>query len=333
MAVFNGRNFSEIIDGTADSDLIFGNGGNDVIYGHGSGDKLYGGQGNDDIYGGSGDDDIYGGIGHNDLWGGPGHDWFIVSNRGNALSDDWIWDFRLDVDRIDLSAWGVSDFQQVKELLHTDFYGNAWFNAAYAGNAHYLTIHGVPKGHLISSDFIYDNSGARNETGTAYRDVMFGSLHDDVLNGIGRNDTLLGGRGNDVLIGGSGADQLFGGRGRDVLNGGGGHDTLEGNAGADRFDFNSAAESPAGHGRDHITDFQPGLDHIDVSTIDADTTTPGNQAFVWAGASASPATGQLSYFHNNGNTIITANVDGDARPEFQVVIEGHFTPHAIDFIL
>lgn len=67
-----------------------------------------------------------------------------------------------------------------------------------------------------------------------------------------------GGGGNDDLEGGSGNDTLLGGTGRDILEGGSGNDILTGGAGVDFFEFER------GDGRDRITDFQNGLDRIDL---------------------------------------------------------------------
>ncbi|MBO9559561.1 MAG: tandem-95 repeat protein [Caulobacter sp.] len=70
------------------------------------------------------------------------------------------------------------------------------------------------------------------------------------------NDVINGGGGSDHLIGGLGNDRLNGGTGRDTLEGGLGNDTLTGGASADDFVFT------LGSGTDHITDFNPGEDHI-----------------------------------------------------------------------
>jgi Ca2+-binding RTX toxin-like protein len=67
---------------------------------------------------------------------------------------------------------------------------------------------------------------------------------------------INGGGGSDHLYGGLGKDTLNGGTGRDVLDGGLGADLLTGGTGADDFVFG------LGSGTDHITDFNPGEDHI-----------------------------------------------------------------------
>jgi Ca2+-binding RTX toxin-like protein len=69
---------------------------------------------------------------------------------------------------------------------------------------------------------------------------------------------LTTGSGADVLIGGALADTLNGGAGDDILGGAGGDDRLTGGAGHDVFQFSGA------WGMDTITDFEKGLDHLDL---------------------------------------------------------------------
>ncbi len=333
MATIYGTNFSEYIDGTNNSDVIFGYGGDDVIFGYSGNDDIYGGAGNDVIYGDAGQDNLFGGNGINDLWGGGGADWFIMSARAGAASDDWIGDFQFDIDRIDVSAWGISDFSQIKALINTDDTGSAWFNAFYNGYNHFLTIDWVAAPDLIASDFIYSDSGATNQTGTAYADTMFGSRYNDVLNGAAGNDSLLGGNGSDVLSGNGGNDRLIGGAGNDDLRGGAGRDVLTGGQGYDAFIFASAAESPANANRDSIRDFQPDIDLINLAAIDARPDLPGNQAFIWIGDADFSTPGQLRYAYAGGNTIVSGNLDSDQLAEFQIVLTGHFTLIAGDFVL
>jgi len=77
--------------------------------------------------------------------------------------------------------------------------------------------------------------------GTAGAERIEGTAGDDLLLGYAGADTLEGAAGDDVLIAGTGADRLTGG------------------AGADVFVFRADGQ------RDLITDFQPGLDRIDLS--------------------------------------------------------------------
>jgi Ca2+-binding RTX toxin-like protein len=88
-------------------------------------------------------------------------------------------------------------------------------------------------------------------------------------------ENAVGGSGSDVLTGNETTNLLKGGAGTDTLDGGSGADTLVGGAGADVFDFNSIKDTPAG-ARDTIQDFMQGVDHIDLSTIDASTAITGD---------------------------------------------------------
>ena len=66
--------------------------------------------------------------------------------------------------------------------------------------------------------------------------------------------TIIGNAGNNILIGGQGSDTVFGGAGKDTITGG---------SGADYFVFNAALN--ASTNLDLITDFQSGIDHLQLS--------------------------------------------------------------------
>ena len=200
---------ADTLDGTDENDNIYGYGGNDTLAGHGADDFLYGGKGADLLIGGSG---------FNDYFGGRGNDTYAMSERtGDSLSDDLIHDFVHGDDTIDVSAWGISDFEQVQALLYRDHHGRATINAYYDNTDHVLRLAGVATGDLTASDFAFSNAGAKTETGTGNDDTLFGSGADDTLNGGGGFDALLGGGGDDVLSGGSGLDWFDGGAGNDTV--------------------------------------------------------------------------------------------------------------------
>ena len=91
-------------------------------------------------------------------------------------------------------------------------------------------------------------------------EVVAGSAYGDRIRGDHAGRSLDGNAGDDLVIGGSGSDVLTGGLGADTLTGGGG---------ADVFVFAAARE-----GGDTITDFDAGLDHLQLSATNFGTATP-----------------------------------------------------------
>ena len=76
------------------------------------------------------------------------------------------------------------------------------------------------------------------------------------------DDAIYGEQGRDTLNGGAGDDDIYGGEDNDTINGGEGNDLLDGGLGADKFVFEP------GHGNDHIMDFTPGEDEIDLTAFE-----------------------------------------------------------------
>ena len=106
-----------------------------------------------------------------------------------------------------------------------------------------------------------DARGARGSldvinTGTFAGDVLLGDF-DDILDSSG-------GQVDGSIVGLAGDDRLIGGRESDILVGGKGNDTLTGGVSqtSDTFVF-----APVSLGADVITDFQDGLDLLDVSAF------------------------------------------------------------------
>jgi serralysin len=152
-----------------------------------------------------------------------------------------------------------------------------------------------------------------NADGTNAGDALFGSNVKNVLKGLAGDDAIAGRGGNDVLVGGLG------------------HDLLQGDSGADRFDFNFRAESAVGANRDVILDFNHNQgDRIDVRDIDANTSQAGNQAFTFIGDSNfSSSAGQLRF----KDGIVSGDINGDGRADFQIEVQGVAALVASDFVL
>ncbi|MBB4403782.1 MULTISPECIES: Ig-like domain-containing protein [Rhizobium/Agrobacterium group] len=141
------------------------------------------------------------------------------------------------------------------------------------------------------------------DAGEGHDRVIAGEGSDDVYGGAG-NDVLMGGAGNDVVFGGAGNDEISGGSGHDVLAGGSGNDVLTGGSGVDIFVF------AAGDGRDVVTDFQAGLDIVQLSKdVFADY-----QALIASGAFTDGANGAEIAF-KDGSTI---TFDGVKTEQFVI---------------
>ena len=160
-------------------------------------------------------------------------------------------------------------------------------------------------------------------------DLMAGTAEGDaigsnVLSGI---EAVVTSRGHDVLIGDDSDNRLTGGMGRDVYTG---------NGGADVFVFKDRSESKASK-RDVITDFERGVDKIDLSKIDGNTSIlhgVGKQDLKWCGnKDFSGKAGELHWVKKNGMVFVEADVDGDARADFRIQIDDVARLAKDDFIL
>jgi len=153
--------------------------------------------------------------------------------------------------------------------------------------------------------------------------------------------TLVGNAGNNTLTGRGGNDQINGNDGNDVMTGNTGVDTLVGGAGFDTFVYTAIADSRAGiTERDVINGFVHGEDLIDLSAIDANTTTGFNDAFEFignagfGGGGASDA-GQLRTQSLGGPNAVLLEADhnGDGIADFQIFVNLTTFMQTSDFVL
>lgn len=142
--------------------------------------------------------------------------------------------------------------------------------------------------------------------------AIVGSNGDDGLTGTAQADVILGHRGKDAIDGAAGDDRLIGGQGPDRLTGGPGKDT---------FVYGGVSDSTPAN-PDLITDLKP-EDVIDLSRIDADSRTPGDQAFRIVPAFTRKA-GEMTIIYDaaKGVTAVNLDVNGDGAPEAVILLTG-----------
>jgi Ca2+-binding RTX toxin-like protein len=175
-------------------------------------------------------------------------------------------------------------------------------------------------------DHLYGGTGDDTVGGGAGNDRLFGGEGDDhLLGGAGDDrvdggagfDRLLGDDGHDLLLGRSRNDALSGGAGDDTLVGGSGREFLKGGSGDDDFVFHARSDTGV-FSRDVIVGFDHG-DTIDVSTLDADITLPGNQSFDFVSDFTGSA-GQLQWDQTSSGFLVSGDVDGDGAADFTISV-------------
>jgi Ca2+-binding RTX toxin-like protein len=293
----------DVLYGLGSVDLMGGGAGDDTLYGGDGDDSLSGGDDSDTLYGGAGTDFLDGGLGDDIMIGGTGNDTYIVDSAGDSIDETG--GDGVDTVYESLSSYTLAaGFEQGFISLATDgtLHGNADNNLLHGGTAN-DQIDG-----LGGNDILYGDIGA---------DTLSGGDGNDALNGDGGIDSLYGGLGDDTLYGGDGNDALTGGYGNDTLHGGLGADTLWGGEdAADIFKYDGATDSTTSS-FDTIQDFFTGVDKIDLSAIDANTTVVGDQAFTYSVFSTGVA-GQIWWVPaGGGHYTVFADVDGGGA-DFQI---------------
>jgi Ca2+-binding RTX toxin-like protein len=264
---------------------------------------------NNEMTGAAAEDTFFGGDGHDMLSGGGGDD-VLLGEAGHDM----------------LSGGGGADL-----LVGGDG------NDAYLVDGEDIIVElageGIDSVHASAAAFTLPD-GVENLSANARGSFTgTGNALDNVISGGGSADTLFGGAGDDELCGRSGDDVLLGEDGDDLIVGGAGADRMAGGAGSDRFQI-GGYESGLGAAADRIADFSSGEDLVDISRIDADFRTAGNQEFSYIGAAAfSGNAGELRYGFDGADTWLQGDTDGDGLADFEIMLSGAVTPIAADFIL
>ena len=349
----------ENLTGSAFNDSLTGDANANVIRGGDGGDTLRGGEGDNSLYGEAGDDVLIAGSGRDVLYGGSGHNYVDYSAAPTAIAVD------LNLSGFQGTGGGGSDsLTNIQGVYATDFNDNI------VGDANRNDIHGGDGGDTLmggaGDDNLYGGNGDDVLIGGPGDDILDGGPGHDYTSysdapsavAVDLNITAsyqgTGGSGSDWLISieevygsnfndnivGDGADnRLFGAGGGDTLNGGGGNDDIVGGAGTDvltggpgndSFHFEALSDSTVA-GPDLITDFSPG-DRIYLSLIDADTVTPGDQAFHVGSTPGHTSDIVVSFDAGSNTTTLYLYVDADSTPDARITLMGdHHDLSAGDF--
>ena len=288
-------------------------------------ENLIGSRYADRLTGSAGANRLDGGAGNDTLTGGLGDDTYVVSQTGDLVRET--------------SSGGGTDLVLTALASYTltanvengritssgtaNLSGNTLDNLLYAG-AGSNVLNGSSGSDTVS--YAYASAGVTVSLAVGTAQATGGSGSDTLLSienltGSDYNDTLTGDAGNNLLAGGAGADSLIGGAGLDTLQGGTDNDVFVFTAVGDT---NSDAILA-----DVIADFTSG-DLIDLSAIDADSLTGGDQAFDGTLVATFTAVGQLRL----DTGVLYGNTDGDfATAEFAIVMTGAASLTAADFVL
>ena len=125
--------------------------------------------------------------------------------------------------------------------------------------------------------------------------------------------------GNDTIWG---IENVNTGSGNDTITASGAVNVMNGGAGNDTFKFLSASSADG----DTIVGFEAG-DRVDLTAIDANVGSAGDQSFTLVSSATFTAAGQLAVtFESRADgdfTVVQGNIDGNADADFKIEISGH----------
>jgi Ca2+-binding RTX toxin-like protein len=325
---FDGFEAFEIYAGSAADTLTVGDGhhwlnpgsGNDTVTTGDGNNRISLGDGNDSVTTGSGKDTISTGDGDDTVVSGAGAD--IVEIDGGTDAVD------AGAGRDQLQVYYGYLGANVTVSLSGGNLADGYSGLAEDSSGNSVSFTGV-------EDFlIATGSGHDNVRTGAGRDTLRGGSGNDTLRGGGGNDTLSGGWGDDTLVGGGGQDHVVGDEGDDTLVSSRGRDVLIGDQvvyrggppsierGADTFRFDDLSSGADFSETDTIMDLDS-LDTIDLSRIDADVTTAGDQAFVIVDSfSGTAGEGTLTKNYYGTATTLSLDTDGDRAADIMISLVG-----------
>jgi len=321
-----GTSDPEFIFGYAGADTVDAGVGNDAVFGGDGADVIQGGDGNDSIDGQNGIDSISGGDGNDTIYGGGDTADTLAGGAGNDMLwgglgvDVYVWGSGLGHDNcVDAAFPSQTNVVRLTNLNPDDI-------TLTGGGWHLVTVKATGETLIIQSG-PYQIEFANG--------VVWSSTNINDIASLGATSApgapIVGTDVGESITGTSLGEYILAYGGADTVTGGGGADTLIGGTANDRFVFGAPSDSPT-TGQDRISSFAVS-DLIDLSGIDADAGTGGDQAFTFIGTSAFSAAGQLRYVYSGGVVTLTGDVDGDGAADFRIDVTGVTSLAGTDFVL
>jgi serralysin len=323
----------------ASNDTINGSTASDHLRGFGGDDVLIGGQGADILDGGNGNDTASYETAPNGVVANLLYPNF---NTGDAKGDTYVSIENLRGSTFNDVLYGDGGVNSISGGAGNDRMAGLGGADHFDGGAGSDTVTYDGSGNAVRADLLKPGTNRGDAAGDTYVSVenLDGSSFDDMLFGDNHPNIIQGSSyptlpsGNDALFGRGGNDTLNGFDGNDVLDGGPGRDVLTGGAGSDTFHYSSILDTGVtASTRDFITDFQHGIDHIDLSAIDANTTKSGKQAFKFIGTQAFHHVAGELHEIKGSTSIVEGDVNGDGKADFQIALKGLINLTAGDFVL
>lgn len=243
--------------------------------------------------------------------------------------------YALDMSKISFASMVTGSSQTATQTQHiTDFPNGLTDNFMGYGFAYNLMDRLTPHGIVTDLEQYY-GSGTNymiHNISLSVADMLNAAstitLADDIRvlkNALNGRDVVYGGDFRDTLFAGAGDDRIYGGAGNDIILSGRGIDGMTGGKGKDFFAFADVSHSSPQTEVDWISDFSD-EDIIDLSKIDADQMKRGNNAFTFIGSNDfTGQSGELRFDDLGTQAVITADIDGDKRADFEVELDQFYT--------
>lgn len=326
----------DVIRGVKNNNTLYGEAGNDTLNTGRHSSTLDGGAGDDLL------EAVLSNGGDHTLTGGSGADVFeFIGNRSDKTSTLSITDYEVGIDRVVIDDLDIgtldpsnlpsglsvtesngdliihfdgSDTITIDNVTSADFFGSA------PPPPPVPSVDGTSGDDVMNLSFV-DGDGESIVDDSGVEDLVYGNDGNDIITLYAGDDEAHGGNGNDTIYGSKGNNLIYGEAGNDTLNTGkhgstldgglgddlleavlinGGDHTLTGGSGSDVFSFISNRSDKTSTMT--VTDFETGIDRIEIDGLDIGTLDPNNLP---AGISVSDSNGDLT-IHFDGTDTITA---------------------------